>query len=47
MRNILSDQIPSEVLTAAEQEIIKIGSYLSTRYFHAALAGNISPQGFQ
>jgi L-fuculose-phosphate aldolase len=42
MRNILSDQIPSEVLTAAEQEIIKIGSYLSNRYFHAALAGNIS-----
>src|ERR1700734_2325684 len=42
MRNLLSDQIPSGVLTAAEQEIIKIGSYLSTRDFHAAMAGNIS-----
>ena len=42
MRNMLSDQISSEELTAAEKEIIKIGSYLATRHFHAALAGNIS-----
>jgi hypothetical protein len=42
MRNILSDRIPSEELIAAEKEMIKIGSYLSTRHFHAALAGNIS-----
>jgi L-fuculose-phosphate aldolase len=42
MRNILPDQIPSEKLIAAEQEIIKIGSYLSARHYHAALAGNIS-----
>jgi L-fuculose-phosphate aldolase len=39
---MLSSQIPSAELTAAEQEIIKIGSYLATRHFHAALAGNIS-----
>ena len=42
MRNILPDQIPSEKLIAAEQEIIKIGSYLAARHYHAALAGNIS-----
>ncbi len=39
MPNVLSDQ---EILLAAEQEMIKIGRYLSNRYFHAALAGNIS-----
>ncbi len=42
MRNMLSHQIPSEELIAAEKEISKIGSYLSTRHYHAALAGNIS-----
>jgi L-fuculose-phosphate aldolase len=42
MRNMVFGQISSEGLTAAEKEIIKIGSYLAARHFHAALAGNIS-----
>jgi ribulose-5-phosphate 4-epimerase/fuculose-1-phosphate aldolase len=39
---MFSDRIYGERLKAAEKEIIKIGSYLSTRHYHAALAGNIS-----
>ena len=42
MRNVVSDGNTSPAITAAENEIIKIGSYLSTRQYHAALAGNIS-----
>jgi L-fuculose-phosphate aldolase len=42
MRDALSDQIASVDLIAAQNELIKIGSYLSARHYHAALAGNIS-----
>lgn len=42
MRKIGSDHIRAEELTAAENEIIKAGSYLASRNYHAALAGNIS-----
>lgn len=42
MRKIGSDYIRSEELTAAENEIIRVGSYLASRNYHAALAGNIS-----
>jgi L-fuculose-phosphate aldolase len=42
MRNTLSDQVASEELLAGEKEIIRAGSYLSARQYHAALAGNIS-----
>ena len=42
MRKIGSDRIRSEELTAAENEIIRVGSHLASREYHAALAGNIS-----
>jgi L-fuculose-phosphate aldolase len=42
MRNMFPGQVSSDELTAAENEISKIGNYLATRHFHAALAGNIS-----
>jgi len=42
MANVISDRIASTDITAAENEIIKAGSYLSARHYHAALAGNIS-----
>jgi L-fuculose-phosphate aldolase len=42
MRKIGSDHIRSEQLTAAENEIIRVGSHLASREYHAALAGNIS-----
>ena len=42
MRKIDSCHIPPEELIAAENEIIRAGSYLASRNYHAALAGNIS-----
>jgi len=42
MRKTGSDHVSSEELSAAESEIIKIGNYLASRNYHAALAGNIS-----
>ena len=42
MRKTGSDHIRSEELTAAESEIIRVGSHLASREYHAALAGNIS-----
>lgn len=42
MRRTALDQIRPEELTAAENEIRKIGNYLASRQYHAALAGNIS-----
>jgi L-fuculose-phosphate aldolase len=39
---VSSRQIASEELIAAKKEIIKVGSYLANRHFHAAQSGNIS-----
>jgi L-fuculose-phosphate aldolase len=42
MNSMLSGRISAERLKAAEKEMIKVGDYLATRHYHAALAGNIS-----
>jgi L-fuculose-phosphate aldolase len=42
MTKIGYDQITAEDRIAAEKEIIEVGSYLSSRHYHAALSGNIS-----
>jgi L-fuculose-phosphate aldolase len=42
MKKISSSQIAVEKRKSAEQDIIKFGSYLATRHYHAALSGNIS-----
>lgn len=40
--NMQIDQLDSELLQSAEKDIIEAGSYLASRDYHAALAGNIS-----
>jgi L-fuculose-phosphate aldolase len=42
MKKISSSQIALEKRKSAEQDIIKFGSYLAKRHYHAALSGNIS-----
>lgn len=42
MPQISPNHVASEEIAAAKSEIIRAGSYLSSRNYHAALAGNIS-----
>ncbi|HVA62368.1 MAG TPA: class II aldolase/adducin family protein [Terriglobales bacterium] len=42
MKTISTEHIRPAELRAAEKEIIRIGAFLASRQYHAALAGNIS-----